>query len=46
MDMTKIGKKELSKREVLISFPNAMDDDGVLMPAYMMDELWNGMNYL
>lgn len=46
LDMTKIGKKEFSAQHVSFTLPNATDGDGILMPAYMMDERWAGMNYL
>ena len=45
-DMTKIGKKDMSAKHVSIALPNAIDDDGILMPAYMMEDLWIGMNFL
>ena len=45
-DVSKIGTDKLNASHVVITLPNAMDEDGIAMPAHMIDELWDGLNHI
>ena len=42
-DTTKIGTKDLCGNHLIVVLPN-VDDDGILMPAYLVDKCWEGLN--
>ena len=45
-DMTKNSKNEMTVQHFTLAFPNATDELADLMPAYYINDLWSGMNYL
>jgi len=42
-DVTKIGTDKLTAEHVTIILPNGKDDDGLELPAYMMNQSYNNM---
>ena len=41
---TKTGKKYLNDGHKVLSLPKTADDDGISLPAYMVDSSWEGLN--
>ena len=45
-DVSKIGSDKLNATHIVITLPNAIDSEGITMPAHMIEDLWDGLNYI
>ena len=45
-ETAKIGTNKISTDNIAITLPNATDGDGIILPAYMLDQVYAGMTTL
>jgi len=43
-ETSKIGTNKLTINHIGINLPNAYDGDGIILPAYMLDHVYGGLN--
>ena len=44
--VTKVGTDTLNDSHVVIDLANIKSSTGIVMPAYCVDECWEGLNYI